>query len=592
MRGLGPFLKDAWHLSRPYFMKSEERWSARGLLALIIGMNLGMVGLNVVFNFWYNQFYNSLQTKDWAAFTGLLLWYHRTPTSFMLGFTPLAAIYIAIAVYATYINQYLQIRWRRWLTVHYLNEWLTDRAYYHISLTAQANLVSADNPDQRIAEDLRDFTANTLSLSVSFLSNIVSLVSFVGILWSLSGPIQLWGVTIPAYMVWVSLAYAIIGTWLTHLVGNPLARLRFNQQRVEADFRYALVRFRENMEGIALFRGEAEEASTLNGRFASVIANWRLIMTRVKLLNSLTNGYAQVAIIFPYAIAAPRYFTGKIQLGGLMQIANAFHQVQNAMSWFVDAYADLATWRAIIERLATFHRAIEKARAEGNGAFVNTPATDRAVRMTDVTMSLPDGSRLLDGLDLTLTAGHSVVITGRSGSGKSTLFRVLAGIWPFGKGHVQIPPRSFFLPQRPYIPLGTLRDVISYPHAATAYTENDIIQALTDAGLSQLVDSLDEDENWPARLSGGEQQRVALARALLAKPDWIFLDEATASLDPQAEAKLYATLKTRLPAATLVSIAHRPTVAAFHDRNVVFQRTEGAPGSLVEADIVPEVAGE
>jgi putative ATP-binding cassette transporter len=391
-------------------------------------------------------------------------------------------------------------------------------------------------------------------------------------------------------MVWVCLGYAVVGTWLTHLVGNPLAMVNFRQQRVEADFRYALVRVRENMEGIALFRGEGEESATLHGRFAAVIANWRQIMSRTKMLNSLTAGYDQVAIIFPYVVAAPRYFSGAMQLGGLMRTASAFNEVQQAMSWFVGAYAELATWRAVVERLATFHRAIEKARAEGNGGFVSLPAADGAVHLHDVTMSLPDGSKLLEGVELTLTAGHSVVITGRSGSGKSTLFRVLAGIWPFGHGEVRVPPNSFFLPQRPYIPLGTLRSVISYPNAPDAFSQEDIARALTGAGLPQLVERLDQDDTWPIRLSGGEQQRVALARALLAKPKWIFLDEATASLDPEAETELYATLKSRLPEATLVSIAHRPSVAAFHDRKLTLQRREGTPGTLIASEVVPEVA--
>ncbi len=310
-------------------------------------------------------------------------------------------------------------------------------------------------------------------------------------------------------------------------------------------------------------------------------------MTRTKLLNSLINGYSQVAVVFPIVVAAPRYFSGAIQLGGLMQTVGAFSQVQGSMSWFVDSYASLAQWRAIVERLATFHRAIVKARAETHGGFTISEASADAVRLHDVTMSLPDGTRLLDGADLTLTAGHSLVITGRTGSGKSTLFRVLAGIWPFGHGSVEIPPKSFFLPQRPYIPLGTLRHVITYPNAMDAFTPEEIGQALTDAGLPQLVSRLEHDDNWPQRLSGGEQQRVALARALLAKPDWIFLDEATASLDPDAEEELYHILKQRLPNATLVSIAHRPSVAAFHEKRLVFKREAGKTGTLAQQAIAP-----
>lgn len=349
MRGLGPFLRDAWRLARPYF-RSEERWSAWILLITIIIMNLMMVGMNVVLNFWNGAFYDALQNKDWTAFIELLFLYHRTPGGgFMPGFCAVAAIYIAVAVYATYLNQWLQIRWRRWLTTRFLNEWLADRAYYRISLTA-ADGTGTDNPDQRIADDMRNFCAQTLSLGLDLLSNVVTLFSFIGILWSLSGPITLFGVTISGYMVWVALVYAIIGTWLTHMVGRPLAALSFQQQRVEADFRFALVRLRENMEGVALYGGEAEEQDRLHGRFRAVISNWWQIMNRTKLLNALTNGYNQVAVVFPIVVAAPRYFAGQIPLGGLTRTAGAFNQVQSAMSWFVNAYISLASWRATVER--------------------------------------------------------------------------------------------------------------------------------------------------------------------------------------------------------------------------------------------------
>ena len=587
MRGIGPFLKDAWHLARPYFMKSNERWSARGLLLAIVAMNLTLVALSVVLSFWRREFYNALQDKDWKAFLELLFLYRKTESGLMPGFCEVASMHIILAVYSVYLNQLLQIRWRRWLTREFLTEWLADRAYYNISLTADRAAVGTDNPDQRISEDLRDFCQMSLSLSLDLLSNIVSLCSFVGILWGLSGAIEAFGIPIPGYMVWVALAYALVGTTLTHLVGRPLSILNFRQQRVEADFRYALVRIRENMESIALYRGEKEEGVTLRERFSQVIDNWYQIMRRTKMLNSLVNGYAQIAIIFPIVVAAPRYFSGGMQLGGLMQTVGAFGSVQSSMSWFVDSYADIARWRAVVERLSTFHRAIVKARAETSGGFVNVEGTPGVVQMRDVTMNLPDGTKLLEHADLTFTAGHSIVITGRTGSGKSTLFRVLAGIWPFGRGEVAVPPNAFFLPQRPYIPLGTLRHVITYPNAMDAFSEQEIDQALRDAGLPNLCDRVEKDDNWPQRLSGGEQQRIALVRALLAKPDWIFLDEATASLDPDAEAALYEVLRRRLPNATLVSIAHRTSLSSLHESRLVFKREEGLPGTLAEVAVAP-----
>jgi putative ATP-binding cassette transporter len=592
MRRLGPFLKDAWHLALPYF-RSEERWSARGLLAAIIALRLSLVGMNVVLSFWNREFFNALQDKDWRAFIDLLFLYRRTDSGFMPGFCEVAAVYILVAVYFTYLSQWLQIRWRRWLTAGFLDHWLADRAYYRISLTTDRAAIGTDNPDQRIAEDLRDFVDNTLTLGIGLLSNIVTLVSFTGILWSLSGAFTLWGFSIPGYMLWVALIYAVIGTWLTHLVGRPLAALSFRQQRVEADFRYALVRLRENMEGIALYRGESEEKVNLLNRFTAVIGNWWAIMQRTKKLNALTAGYDQVAAVFPFIVAAPRYFSGQIPLGGLTQTAGAFGRVQDAMSWFIGAYASLATWRAIVERLATFDRAIVEARAARGAGVVASDGDSNEVVLQDVTLTLPNGTKLLQDTDLVLERGNSVVVGGRSGSGKSTLFRAIAGIWPFGHGRVRRPEGStLFLPQRPYIPLGTLRHVIAYPNPPSRYERAEFAEALRDAGLPHLVDRLDDDEPWAQQLSGGEQQRVALARALLLKPDWLFLDEATASLDPEAEAQLYMTIRQRLPHTTVVSIAHRPSVAALHDRRLVLQRDDGKPGRLLPVAASPAAAGD
>lgn len=587
MRGVLPFLKDVWRLSLPYF-RSEERWSARGLLALIVAMNLSLVGMNVVLNFWNRAFYNALQTKDWRAFIDLLFTWRSGVEGGVLGVMPgfcgIAAVYIVVAVYSTYLNQWLQIRWRRWMTEKFLDRWLAERAYYRISLTPDtANAAGTDNPDQRISEDLRSFVANTLGLGLDLLSNIVTLFSFIAILWGLSGDFAVLGYAIPGYMVWVALVYAGFGTWATHLVGRPLILLNFNQQRVEADFRFALARLRENMEGVALQQGEAEEHKGLSFRFEALAANWWAIMRRTKLLNALVAGYGQVASVFPVVVAAPRYFSGALSLGGLTQTAGAFGQVQGAMSWFVTSYSSLAAWRATVDRLVFFQRAIDQARAAEPGLVV-APSADGGWHVEGMELALPDGRKLLDGAAITLAPGRSVVISGRSGSGKSTLFRALAGIWPFGHGVVRRPSgKALFLPQRPYIPLGTLRHALTYPDGM-GVSDAAVRDALDKAGLGHLAGRLDEEESWAQLLSGGEQQRLALARALLARPDWLFLDEATASLDPEAEAALYRTLQRELPDTTVVSIAHRPVVAALHDEALVFRRADGDAGSLAAAD--------
>ena len=595
MRGMLPFLKDAWRLALPYF-NSNEKWIARVLLATVVAFNLSLVGMSVILNYWNREFFNALQTKDWDTFVGLLLLYRHTDSGPMPGFAVIVTIYIVIAIYRTYLTQLLQIRWRTWITGRYLDEWLADRAYYKISLATDQAGIGTDNPDQRIAEDLRDFVQITLVLGLDLLSNVVTLFSFISILWSLSGAWTVFGITIPGYMVWVAIAYAGIGTWLTHLIGRPLAGLQFAQQRVEADFRYALVRLRENVEGVALYSGEAEEKQGLVDRFGFVAANFRRLMTKAKQLNAIIACYGQLADIFPLIVAAPRYFSGALPLGGLTQTASAFGRVQGALSWFIDVYSWSSTnhvnfpnWRATTERLATFQRAIAAARGISGQQIAISSASDNAVALHDVTLAVPSGAKLIEHVDLHLAHGESTVISGRSGSGKSTLFRALAGIWPFGSGRVELPAgRSLFLPQRPYIPLGTLRHAVAYPEAPNAYAAEAVEAALRDAGLARLIPRLEDEDNWALRLSGGEQQRLAIARAVLTRPDWLFLDEATASLDPEAEAELYRVLRDRLPHTTIVSIAHRPAVAALHDRRIVFERDVegGGIGRLKEAERV------
>jgi putative ATP-binding cassette transporter len=582
--------RDAWRLARPYFT-SNERWSARGLLAAIILLNLTAVGLDVILSYWGRAFFNTLQTKDFEGFLALLLTWHKVPTIYLWGFIPtavlpgfvsIATIYIAVVVANRYLNQWLQIRWRQWMTHTMLAEWLADRAYYRINLGSGAGGTDAnDNPDQRIAEDLRDYVEATLSTSIDFMSNIVSLISFLLILWGLSGPLDVLGVTVPAYLVWVALLYAALGTALTHLIGRPLVALRFRQQRVEANFRFSLVRLRENMEAIALSGGEGQERRGLISRFADVRSNWWDIMQRAKLLNIFINGYSQISTVFPYIVTAPRYFKGTLDLGGLTQTVGAFSSVQGSMSWFVTAYAGLANLRAVIDRLLTFQAAIAAARAEGRDGLRVAPAASANFTLENATLRLPDGRVIMENAALTFTPGVSTAITGRTGSGKSTLFRALAGIWPFASGTVTPGSgRALFLPQRPYFPLGTLREALSYPDEASRFSDAELATALADVGLAALVPRLDTQDSWGQILSGGEQQRLALARALLIRPDWLFLDEATASLDPATEQAVLAVLRQRLPNTTLISITHRADVAALHDAQLRFDQLDSGVVTL------------
>jgi vitamin B12/bleomycin/antimicrobial peptide transport system ATP-binding/permease protein len=577
MTNMRELLRDAWAIARPYWF-SEDRWAGRALLVAVIALNLGIVAINVMLNKWNLAFYNALQDKNYEIFLQQLL-----------RFTWLAGSFIVVAVYELYLNQMLQIRWRRWLTDRYLTAWLEGGSYYRMQLVAG----ETDNPDQRIAEDVRLFiagasgTGGTLGLAIGGMRAVVTLVSFVTILWGLSGAFTLpWiGLTIPAYMVWAALLYAIVGTWLTDLIGRPLVRLNFNQQRYEADFRFNLVRFRENTEGVALYRGEADELRGFRERFAAVVNNWWGIMRQRKRLTGFQSGFAQIAIIFPFVVAAPRYFRGEIQLGGLVQTASAFGQVQDALSYIVSSYTELAEWRAVVERLAGFGRAIERAHAEAAVEGIRRTEKDgAALALKDVDLLLPGGRPLMQGVDLTFRRGDNALISGPTGSGKSTLFRAIAGIWPFGRGEISMPAhgRVLFLPQKPYLPIGTLREVVSYPNLPGAVDDAVLRETLEAVGLPEMAGRLDESAHWALRLSPGEQQRIAFARALVQKPDWLFLDEATSAVDELGEARLYTLLRDRLPNTTLLSVGHRSSLRSFHTRQLVLTPNGLEPATLAE----------
>ena len=556
-----------WPLVKPYWA-SEERRTAWALLAAVVALTLGMVYMNVQFNSWYNLFYDALQSKAEAQA------YHQ-----LLRFCELAALYIGMSVYAFYLNQMLQIRWRRWMTGRYLRDWLGERTYYHLQLAGNPT----DNPDQRISDDLRLLAEGTLGLGLGLLNAVVTLASFVGILWRISGPLSLHlrglSVVIPGYMVWVALAYAVGGTLLTHLLGRPLVGLNFEQQRREADFRFGMARLRENAEGVALYHGESDELGGFDRQFKEVVANWWRIMKRQKILNFFTIGYNQAAVVFPFVIGLPRFFSGAILLGGLIQISNAFSQVENSLSWFVGAYSTLASWRATTDRLGDFQGAMQEARREAtrrHGIEVGEGTGD-GLLLDHVSLDLPGGQPLLETSDAAIRPGESLLIRGPSGSGKSTLFRAIAGLWPYGRGSVRWP-RDFnplFLPQRPYLPLGTLQAVVSYPDGTGRFTREETAEALRACGLPKLAGRLDETRPWSLELSPGEQQRIAFARALLHRPAWLFLDEATSALDPELERTLYALLRERLPDTTLVSIGHRPGLAEQHTRTLEMKDTAG-----------------
>ena len=543
-------LSGFWSLFKGYW-SSEEKWKARGLLLFVIALNFAMVYLLVQINEWYNVFYNALQNYEAESFWPLVE-----------KFSALAFCYIFIAVYAIYLRQMLQIKWRTWMTRNYLNEWMDGQTYYRLQ-------DAADNPDQRISEDIGQFVNLSLALLIGFLKQLTTLAAFGVVLWELSGSFafNLGGmeIVISGYMFWFSFVYSGLGTWLAHKVGRRLISLNFDQQKFEADFRFSMMRVRENSESIAFYRGEAAELEGFNLKFTSVIKNYWQLMKKTKHLNFYVNGYSQLAIIVPLIMAAPRYFSKEIQLGGLMQISSAFGRVQDALSFFVDSYDTLANLAAVINRLAGFTEHMEEAKKIQSKV---TNATAPELKISALSVALPTGRELLKKLSLEVQNAKSLLVTGASGCGKSTLLRTLAGIWSYASGEISLPAnaRVMFLPQKPYLPLGTLRRALIYPHAEKDSPPDDKLKRILQlVDLPALCDKLDVADDWSRILSLGEQQRLAFARVLLSTPDYIFLDEATSALDEPREIEMYNLLREQLPKVTVVSVGHRSTLFKLHN---------------------------
>jgi len=565
VNNIRPTLATVWRIAAPYF-RSEDKWAGRVLLAAVIGAELAIVGISVLVNQWQSRFYNALQQRNWDSFISEIIY-----------FNVIAAIFIVIAVYQLYLNQWLQIRWRKWMTARYLGDWLHQANHYRMQLQGDA----ADNPDQRMTDDVKLFVDRTLNIGVGLLNSIVTLVSFVTILWGLSNaaPLHMFGqdFAIPGYLVWGALIYSVLGTILTHLIGWPLVGIDFRQQQYEADFRFNLVRVRENSEQIALLRGEEAERERLMVRFGRVVENWLAIMNRTKKITAFTASYSQASVIFPYILVAPAYFAEKIQLGGMMQTASAFSSVQGALSFFISVYRQLAEWQAVVNRLDGFEAGIGAATAlatRADGIHVTPDAGDGSISLKGLTVRLPNGTPLVTADGFSFRKDERTLVTGPSGSGKSTMFRAMAGIWPFGAGSIAVPPNAtlMMLPQRPYFPVGSLQAAVAYPGKEAMFTPHQIADAVELVGLPKLASRLDEHGHWNRTLSLGEQQRLGLARALLHAPQFLFLDEATASLDEPSEVALYHLLEQKLPATTIVSIGHRSTLEAFHQRNVALAR--------------------
>ena len=570
----GPrFARHLARLTRLYWTSSDAPKGGL-LLAATVALELGTVYGNVLLSDVQRRIFDAFQDKQMAAFTSAI--------ALFLG---IALGFVFVSTYRIYLRQALEIRWRHWLTDHLIKEWITAHAYCQIELHRKAT----DNPDQRIAEDVREYVLSALGLSLSLLSAVATLVSFAAILWRLSGnwKFQVAGnhIQVPGLMMWVAILFALIATLVTHRVGRKLAGIQFDRQRYEADFRFKLVRFRENVEPIALANGEGAERRLALERFQYVIRNWWQLIRAQRNLGLLTTGIGQANSLIPLLVAAPAFFAGHLTLGSVMQTRIAYNEVSGGLTWFVNAYQEIARWRANIERIVTLAEEIESTRdeLERTECVRVERAMGDSLRLDHVRLARPDGAVLIQDANAELRPGDRVALVGPMGSGKRTLLRAVAGIWRFGKGVVEVPEhtRTVILSQRPYLPIGTLREVVSYPEPAGAFPDDKIREVLRLVDLGALANRLDEHEHWQQRLSGGEQQRLALARAFLIEPDWVFLDEATSGLDEESEARFYKLFRERLPSAAIVSIADRPALAKYHSRR--WSLTPAAGGAVLEA---------
>jgi putative ATP-binding cassette transporter len=554
----------AWQLLKAYW-QSDQRKIAYIFFVSVIILSLVLIGLDVTFTNWYNYFYNALQDYD-----------KRSTLDLLVVFTFLAAIYIVFAVYRFYLQQFLGLRWRRWLTDQFLNRWMEHKSYYYLENFDEYT----DNPDQRIQEDIGSLVNSSLALIVGLLSSIATFFAFIYILWELSGllHIRIYGhiLHIHGYLVWVAIIYAMVGTLLTFKIGRPLVELNFEQQRREADFRFAAIDLRTHSENVALYRGEHHQKNILQRTFNRVLENWYAIILRQKLLMWFTAGYNQVSVLVPLVVALPNYFNKVFKLGGLIQSLAAFQRIQDALSFLVNSYTAIAEWRAVMKRLLTFLNHVydveQKVSAENKFSFSKN--TDNKITVHNLLINTPDGTNLLKNINEELVHGQNYLIKGDSGIGKSTFLRAIAGIWPYGSGNISLPEKKnvMFLPQKSYMPLGTLQEALLFPDNITSLSETELIELLNACDLPALTTQLHQATHWSEHLSPGELQRIAFIRVLIHKPDWVFLDESTSALDLRHEKHLYELLRKRLPYCSIVSVGHRPSIENYHDNKIELEQ--------------------
>jgi vitamin B12/bleomycin/antimicrobial peptide transport system ATP-binding/permease protein len=575
---------------------------ARVNVFFLILINQFQVALALRFNFWQRDFGNAIQVADAAH--RVAFWYQL-----LFIFVPLATIAITAGIFEFFVASNFVLQWRRWMTASFTSRWLLGSMHYKLALTAgnvdnRDRLTSqdlggytTDNPDQRISQDIGGFingsgtginsgNVGIYNYTIQAISSATNLVSFSIILWGISRAMDapIFGIVIPGFLFWVAVLYACVATGLIQLIGRNLSRLYFRQQAVEANFRFDLARIREYSEQIALLKGEEREIDRAGNVFGDVVRTIRRIIHVRTFLIAFNQFYTQISVIIPYVVVAPFYYLKIVDFGIFNQSADAFSNVNSSMNFFVNNYIGLADFRSTVARLTSFEEAFARAKNEEKREprLKTAVAAGPVLSLPDIDIALPEGRKLAHVGDLALIPQESTLLVGPTGVGKSTLFRAIAGLWPFGSGEIEQPAyaKLMLLPQRPYIPIGPLRDALAYPASTSNFSDRELVDALKKVGLPGLVGRLDDSDNWQMRLSGGEQQRLAVARALLAAPDWLFLDESTASLDEKSEADLYRAIAETLPETTLVSIGHRSTLNAFHKRRIVFEPHEGEPATI------------
>jgi vitamin B12/bleomycin/antimicrobial peptide transport system ATP-binding/permease protein len=539
---------------------SSRRWPILILVSGVFAVLLANIVGQIQLNRWQRSFFDAIEKKDLALIGNELL-----------VFLAIVSVLLTIVVSQTWLHEMLKVRLREWLTHHLLDLWFPPGKAYRLGITEETGV----NPDQRIQEDTRNLAELSADLGIGFLQSALLLVSFVGVLWGMSQNITFTSlglsIAIPGYMVWAALAYAMLGSWLTWLVGKPLIGLNAQRYAREADLRFSLVRVSESAESIALYAGEKDERRITNAYVDQVIALARRMSGALSRLVWITSGYGWLAIVVPILVALPGYLNGTLTLGGLMMVVGAFNQVQQSLKWFVDNFPRAADWRAALHRVTAFHDALLMVDEREEGPNITLkPHPEGHLVFERVSVWLADGGVVISDATTDIEPGERVLVVGDSGTGKSTLLRAIGGLWPWGTGIIHLPPREqmMFLPQRPYMPLGTLRQAITYPAAPSAFTDERIKSALVRVGLPEFVNRLDEDERWDRLMSLGQQQRLAFARVLLQKPLWVFLDEATAALDEENQQRVMSIFDNELAQSSIVSIGHRPGLEAFHKRTL------------------------